>query len=431
LYRPKGFNGFALLSVGQLISMIGSSMSQFGLGIWIWKITGDATPFSIIAVCFVVPNLIFTPIAGSLIDRWPKKRGLIMPDLSAGIITIVVMFLYINSKLSIPVLYIASFLSGIFNSLQWPAYAVTMSLMVKKEELGKANGFLSLCESAPALFSPIIAGALLPLITLMGIFIIDIITFLFAIFTVFLVYIPDNFKSNDSNQTKNNIIKDSLFGFSYIFKRPPLIAVLMIFLFTNFFGGFSNTLFGPMILAKSNNSSVILGIVQSSFGVGGMLGGLLMTLWGGAKKKIYSLLIGIMLTGFGSIMLGLSKTPVFMVISVIIIAITMIVSNSSSQAIWQSIVPTDLLGRVFSARRFMAQFIGIIPMAISGPLVDKYLSHIFNSTSFLYNLFGKGKGGAISFLAAMGGFLSIIVVIIGFTSATLMKIENDAVSKKI
>ena len=268
MLKPEGFKGFALLSFGQLVSMIGSAMTQFGLGIWIWKITGNATPFSIIAVCFVVPNLLFTPIAGSLIDRWPKKRGLILPDLSAGMITIIAMILYMNSKLTLPILYIGSFLSGVFNSLQWPAYSVTMSLMVKKNELGKANGFLSMCESAPALFSPIIAGSLLPLITLNGIFIIDIVTFLFAIFIIFIVKIPEYSDLNRTDKLNiQNIIKDSFFGFTYIFQRKALLAVLSVFLLTNFFGGFSNTLLAPMILAKTNNNSLFLGIIHSCFGI--------------------------------------------------------------------------------------------------------------------------------------------------------------------
>ncbi|MCE5222574.1 hypothetical protein LLG10_00070 [bacterium] len=128
MVKPAGFKGFAILTVGQLTSMIGSSMTQFGLGIWIWNKTGNATPFSIIAVCFMVPNLLFSPIAGTLIDRWPKKRGLILPDLSAGLITILLLILFSRNLLTLPILYVGSFFSGVFNSLQWPAYSVTMTL---------------------------------------------------------------------------------------------------------------------------------------------------------------------------------------------------------------------------------------------------------------------------------------------------------------
>jgi len=406
--------------------MIGSSMTQFGLAIWIWKITGKATPYSYIAVFFMIPNLIFSPIAGAFVDRLPKKWVLIIPDISSGIITVITMILFISSKLSLPFLYAGAFLSGLFNSLQWPAYSVTMSLMVDKKDLGRANGFYSICETAPALISPILAGFLLSIIGLNSIFLIDIATFIIAIFIVIIVCIPDIvFNENTIESKKQNIIKDSLFGFSYIFQRKALFALLSIFLMINFFSGFSNALLAPMILAKTNNNSVFLGIIQSSFGIGGIIGGLLMTFWGGTRKKIVSLLIGMMFSGIGQILLGLSKALPFYVISILIISIATIVTNASSQSIWQSKVPHHLQGRVFSARRFIAQFVGTIPMAISGPLVDKYLTPLFLKFTTLSNIFGNGKGGAIALLASSGGFLTIIIVIVSLLSPVVMNVEKS------
>ena len=424
MVKPAGFKGFAILTMGQLISMIGSSMTQFGLGIWIWEKTGNATPFSIIAVCFMVPNLLFSPIAGTLIDRWPKKRGLILPDLSAGLITIVLIVLFSRNLLSLPILYVGAFFSGVFNSLQWPAYSVTMTLLIKREDLGRANGLHSICETAPALISPILAGSLIPLIGLVGIFALDIVTLLMAIGSILLIAIPEHKQSEEPVEQRRSLWKDSLFGFSYIFKRLPLLGVLSVFLLTNFFGGFSQTLFAPMILAKSNNNSVFLGIVQSSFGIGGILGGLMMTFWGGTRKKIVSLLAGMMLTGIGSIFLGMSRSLPMFIVSVLLIAITMVMTNASSQAIWQSTVPVTLQGRVFSARRFIAQFVGIIPMALSGPLVDKVLTPLFQEGLLISTLFGAGKGGAIGFMAALGGFLTILVTIIAFLTPFIMNIEK-------
>jgi len=230
---------------------------------------------------------------------------------------------------------------------------------------------------------------------------------------------------NKTESKRQNIIKDSLFGFSYIFQRKALFALLSIFLMINFFSGFSNALLAPMILAKTNNNSVFLGIIQSSFGIGGIIGGLLMTFWGGTRKKIVSLLIGMMFSGIGQILLGLSKALPFYVISILIISIATIVTNASSQSIWQSKVPHHLQGRVFSARRFIAQFVGTIPMAISGPLVDKYLTPLFLKFTTLSNIFGNGKGGAIALLASSGGFLTIIIVIVSLLSPVVMNVEKS------
>ncbi len=420
--KPEGFKGFMLMSFGQFISMVGSSMTQFGLSIWIWKTTGNATPFSIITTLFFIPNLIFSPIAGALIDRWPIKRSLILPDFASGIITILTLILYLINRLNLPFLYIASFVSGVFNAFQWPAYSVTISVMLKKEDYGKANGLFSMVENGPFIIAPILAGIFLPLINLSGIMIIDIITFIFAISLVLIVYIPKIERVISSE--KFSIFKDSVFGFKYIFNNKHLLALLTIFLFVNLFGGFITPLFFPLILSKTNNSSIALGIVQTSFGIGGLIGGILMTIWGGTRKKIYSLLGGILLNGISLMFFGIAKQIYFLIIFGFLISMLNVICNSSSQAIWQSKVPPQLQGRVFSARIVIAQLVGVIPMISSGPIVDNFLSKFFNNTNKAILLFGLGKGGAMSFLAFISGFLVIIISIIGFSNKLVINVES-------
>ena len=176
--------------------------------------------------------------------------------------------------------------------------------------------------------------------------------------------------------------------------------------------------------AKTNNSSISLGIVQSSFGIGGILGGVLMTIWGGTKKKIKTLLLGIMISSIGSIILGLSKSLPMLVISAMIISISSVATNASSQAIWQSKVSPSLQGRVFSARRVIAQLFGVIPMIASGPLVDHVLGPFVDYKIVLNALFGIEKGGAIAMLASISGILTIILIIIGFSIPLLMHVED-------
>lgn len=421
--RPKGFRGYMILTVGQLVSIAGSAMTQFGLGIWMWKTTGNATPFSMITFAFFLPNMLFSTFAGSLVDRLPRKITLILPDLAAGLITLLTLIFYLGNRLSLPFLYITSFFSGIFNAFQWPAYSVTMSSMLKKEEYGKANGLFSLTETAPSLIAPILAGALMGVIGLEGIMVIDIVTCIFAISMVILVDVGQNLISN-ANGLFDNILKDSVFGFRYIFERKSLLSLLMIFLLTNIANGFWNTLFSPMILGKFNNDSLILGTVETVFGAGGVLGGLIMSFWGGTKKKIYTLLSGILLGGVGAMIMGASRSLVLVLIAVVINGVSGIFANSASQSIWQSAVPIELQGRVFSARRFIAQFASIIPMVLSGPLVDKVLYNYFKNDNLLTQIFGAGKGSSIGFLAFLAGIIVILVAIFGFLNPLVVNVEQ-------
>lgn len=420
--RPQGFKGFFLMSIGQFLSMVGSSMTQFGLSIWIWKTTGNATPFSIITTLFFVPNLIFSPFAGALIDRWPLKRSLIIPDFAAGIVTILTLILYILNKLNLPFLYVASFISGTFNSFQWPAYSVTISVMLKKEEYGKANGLFSMVENGPMIIAPILAGIFLPLINLSGIMIIDIITFLFAIGTVLYVYIPK--LERVISKEKLGIFKDALFGFKYIFNKKHLLALLTVFLLVNFFEGFISPIYSPLILSKTNNSSIALGVVQMFFGLGGLIGGFIMTLWGGTKRKVYSLIGGILLSGFALFLFALSKNVLLLSIFGFTLALLGVITNASSQAIWQSKVAPQLQGRVFAARRVIAQLVGTIPMISSGPIIDNFLSKYFIDSNKFLSYFGIGKGGAMSFMTFLSGIFVVIVAIVAFSNKIVMNVET-------
>ena len=418
--RPKGFKGFTLLTIGQILSFVGSGMTQFGLGIWIWKTTGNATPFSILAFAFFIPNMIFSTLAGALVDRLPRKISLILPDLASGIVTILTLLLFLKGKLSLPFLYIASFVSGAFNTFQWPAYSVTISTMLSRDEYSRANGLFSLTESAPALIAPLLAGFLYAIIGLKGIMFIDIITFIFAIAMVILVIIPET----KIEEVRETILKDAVFGFKYIFERKELLSLLMVFLLTNFFGGFWNTLFSPMILGKFIGSSVILGTVETIFGVGGILGGLIMSIWGGTRKKIYTLLMGLLMGGFGQILIGVSYSVLIISFTGLLMGISNVFASASSQSIWQSIVPVNLQGRVFSARRFIAQFATAIPMLASGPLVDKVLVGYFESKNAITAIFGTGKGASIGFLAFLSGVVSILVVIWALNNPNVMNVES-------
>ncbi|MGB9694597.1 MAG: MFS transporter [Caldisericaceae bacterium] len=420
--KPTGFKGFTIMSVGQIISMTGSAMTQFGLSIWIWEKTGNATPFSIITTAFFIPSIIFSPFAGALIDRWPRKRSLILPDVAAGLVTITMLILLSINKLDLWFIYVASFIEGLFNAFQWPAYSVTISVMLKKEEYGKANGLFQMTDYAPMILAPLIAGFLLSIIGIKGIMSIDIATFLLAVAAVLWVVIPENAASKE--KAVSNLFKDAIFGFRFILKRKPLLLLLTVFLVTNFLGGFVNTLFAPMILTKVNNSSALYGIVQTSFGVGGIFGGVLMTAWGGTKKKIKSLLWGILVSGLGVSVLGFTRNVVWLCLAEILMSVSAVIANSSSQAIWQTKVKPELQGRVFSARRVVAQLVGVIPMVASGPLVDHLLGPFVDHKIVLNALFGIEKGGAMSMLAAISGVLTILAII-GFSLIPmLMNVEE-------
>src|SRR5512135_732174 len=158
--------------------------------------------------------------------------------------------------------------------------------MVAKEQYGRANGMMSLIDSGPAVFSPLLASALLPFLGLTGILTIDVITFFLAIGTLLFVIIPQPVKTVEGQAGKGNLLKEAVFGFKYIFDRPSLRVYLTGIVALNLGSGFSDSLTAPMILSRTNQDTVTFGAVETAGAIGGVLGGLIMSFWGGSRRRI-------------------------------------------------------------------------------------------------------------------------------------------------
>jgi len=232
--QPSGMSGFMIVWAGQLISVLASSMTQFALTIWAYQETGSATALGIISTAFLVPFLLLSPIAGVMVDRYNRKLMMMVSDLTAVTATAGILTLHAFGILEIWHLYIAAVINGLGNTFQWPAYSAAISTMVPKENYSRANGMMSLVESGPAVLAPILAGMLLPIITLTGVLVIDVITFFLAIFALTLVHIPQPEKTVEGQAESGGMLKEALYGFKYIFARRGLFGLLIFFVVLNF-----------------------------------------------------------------------------------------------------------------------------------------------------------------------------------------------------
>jgi DHA3 family macrolide efflux protein-like MFS transporter len=417
--RPSGMFGFTIVWLGQIVSILASGMSNFALSIWMFQQTRSATAMGLMNVCFILPFLLLSPIAGVWVDRYNRKLMMMMSDLTAILATAAILILQSLGLLQFWHLYITAVIYGIGNTFQWPAYSAAISTMIKKEQYGRANGLMSLMEAGPGVLAPILAGALLPILKLDGILLIDVLTFFVAIGALLIVHVPQPAKTVEGQKVKGNIWKEAAYGFTYIFKRPSLLGMQMIFFFGNLFSGIGFTVFVPMILLRTGDNSVILGSVNSVMAIGGVLGGVIMSTWGGFKKRAYGVLSGWILTGILGAAFGFGTTLAFWIPFGITFAMIGPLVNTSNQSLWQAKVAPDLQGRVFSARRLIAWFTNPISPIIAGVLADQWLEPSMTSgTTTLSRLFeplvGNGSGSGMALLFIFCGLLAALVGFIGY-----------------
>ncbi len=436
--RPSGMFGFTVVWLGQIISVLASAMSQFALTIFVFTETGSATALGMMQVFFITPFLLISPIAGVLVDRHDRKMMMMVSDLGAGIATIIILILQAMGILEYWHLYFASVIYGLGMAFQWPAYSAAITTMVPKEQLGRANGMMSLIEAGPAVLAPILAGALLPVIGLTGILLFDVITFLFAIGALLIVYIPNPVRTQEGMQAQGGMLKEAAYGFKYIFARPSLLGLQLIFFTGNLFAGIGFTLLAPMILSRTDNNSLMFGSVQTAGAIGAVVGGVLMSAWGGFKRRVHGVLFGWIISGLGMAVIGLVGGLPIWVTGIVISALVGPLVNASNQAIWQSKVAPDLQGRVFSARRLIAWFTNPISPIIAGTLADFVLEPAARAgtglPAALSWLVGTGTGSGMGLLMVFCGLAAASVGLTGYFIPAIYNAEgllpdHDALAK--
>lgn len=291
---------FLLVWFGQLISTIGSGLTSFALGIWIFQRTGSTALFALVPTLIYLPGILVSPFAGIIVDRLKFRTCLILSDSGSGLLIMALALLIFTDRLQVWHIYIALAASSLFSAFQWTAYGTAAAQLVPPMRLTQANALSEMSKATAKIFAPIIVGAILSIINLTGIIIIDFFTFLFSLSTLLAIPASNNqanFKEAvnlqepvlvDNFQRKASW-HDISCGFSYIVENPGLLRLMMFSSFLYFTLGLLEVLFTPLVLSMA--STVELGTVLSLGGCGWLLGGLIASFWKGPVRRINVVLV--------------------------------------------------------------------------------------------------------------------------------------------
>lgn len=422
--RPAGMRGFIIVMIGQVVSLLGTGMTNFAIGVWIYQETGEASAFTWAMVAFFAPSVLFSPIAGVIVDRANRRLVMIVSDLIAGFVTIAWVGLLVFADLQLWQIYIGNFIAGAANAFQFPAYSAAISVMLPKEQYGRAAGMQSLAQAASGILAPVFGGALLGVIGLSGIMAIDVVTFVFAVGALLIVFIPQP----EAITKRGNFWQDLVYGFEYIFKRPSLLGLQLVFFSINFLAMFGIAVMVPMILARTNNNELLLGSVQSIGAFGGVAGGLLLSIWGGPKRKVHGVLLGMFaISVFGQMLMGVAQGLLIWAAASFFSQFILPILNGSNQAIWQAKVTPDVQGRVFSVRRLIAQITAPVAVAIAGPLADNFFEPAMNGgvlEPMFSRLVGTGPGSGMALMFILFGSIGAAVGLGGYLFPAVRNAED-------
>lgn len=386
---------FIVLWLGQVVSLLGSAMTWFAFTLWAWQKTGQASTLATISFFAFLPTVLLTPIAGTFVDRWNRKLVMLLSDLGAALGTLAALLLLLADKLEIWHVYIISLLAGFFTAFQYPAYNAAVATMLPKDQYMRAEGMLGLAPAISTVFAPLAAAALLPKIGISGIMTLDLLTFGAAFTSLLLVRVPQPAASQAGIQSRGSFWQETGFGFHYIRQRASLRGLVLLFMAANFFLAIGATLMAPLILSRTDNNETALASVQSIGAVGGLVGGTLLSLWGGPRRRIHSILLG----GAGACLLGitwlgLGTTLLLWAVGSFFFSFFEPFVEGGNLALWLAKVEADVQGRVFSARHLLVQIPYLFGVFASGYLAD------WLGLSFMLVL--AGLAGLAIFLSGYG-----------------------------
>ncbi len=429
MQRPaaRGMKTFTLIWTGQLVSLIGSGLTSFALGVWVYQTTGSATQYALIPLFFTLPNLLLSPLAGALVDRWDRRWVMILSDTGAALTTLTIALLLRAGQLQVWHIYLAVGVGSAFSVFQWPAYSAATTLLVAKKHYGRASGMVQLGQAIGHIISPVLAGLLVVKIQVWGVILLDFATFLFAVITLLFVHVPRPETTAEGEESKGTLLREAAYGWTYLIVRPGLMGMLILFATLNFLMGFTNALFTPMILAFT--SADVLGTVLSIAGSGMLVGGLVMSIWGGSKRRIRGLLGFLMLAGLSIVAIGLRPSVPLIAAASFGFFFCIPIVSGSSQAIWQSKVAPDVQGRVFSVRSMIATSATPLAYILAGPLADRVFEPLLAVGGPLAGsvgrIIGAGPGRGIGLIFILMGVFNMLATAVGYLYPRIRLVEDE------
>jgi DHA3 family macrolide efflux protein-like MFS transporter len=419
---------FKIIWLGQLLSVLGSGLTGFALGVWVYQRTGSATQFTLVLFSAALPGVLLMPFAGLLADRWDRRLTMILSDAGAAVGVLALALIFYFNHVEIWLIYVILAFSSAFAVFQRPAFSAAISQLVAKEDLGRANGLVRTTQAVAQLFAPLLAGILLSFLPITKIFLIDLLSFGFAIITLMAVRFPGYAEAGaEKPEAKTSWSHEIGQGWTYIATRGGLLSLMVFFAVLNFSGGLASALVQPLILSFTSPS--VLGTVMTLGGVGLLVGSIVMSVWGGPKRRVNGIFGFMPLAGLGIFMVGLQASVPLVTAALFLAFFALPFIEGSTTAIVQSKVDPKVQGRVFAVTHMIAGSMAPLSYLLAGPLTDRVFEPLMapggRLASTVGAVIGVGRGRGIALLFMVVGIALLLTTAIGYLIPRLRKVEDE------
>lgn len=424
----RSMKTFSTIWLGQVISIVGTGLTAFALGVWVFQRTASPTLFAFITLAATLPAILLSPFAGALVDRWDRRAVMIASDAGAAFFSLLIALLVWSEALEIWHIYLLVGLSSICNAFQQPAYQVAATMLVPKEQYANASGMMQAGDGAQFIVSPILAGVLMPLIGIRGVILLDFLTFFFAIGVLLFVRIPNPQATAEGAAGKGSLFGEVWHAWQYLRTRPGLIGILIVVAIGNLMVGFLVVLAGPMMLALFE-SPTIYGTTMSIAGSGMLIGSIVLAVTGGPRRLVPGLFGAMFVGGTGILVMGLRPNVYLITAACFTFFLAMPFAQGCFETLFRKKIVADMQGRVFAFTRTFVMVSTTLAYVVGGPLAEYVFEPMMAEggrlSASLGRLLGVGPGRGIGLLLVVAGILILLITSSGFASARVRRVETE------
>jgi len=359
---------------GQAFSLVGSALVQFALVWWLTYTTGSAVVLSLATMMVILPQILVSPFAGALVDRWSRKRVMIASDTLSALTIVGLALLWTVGAVEFIHVFAAMGIRSTLGSFQWPALQASASLMVPQEHLSRVNGMYQALQGLAKIAAPALGALLLVFLPMQLILIVDVATAALAVLPLLMIHIPRPVSEQMSERAASGVVSDIIEGFTYMKNWNGGRFITIALMLTNFVLIPTFALTPLLVMLHFSGGAFELAWVESMMGIGMVTGGITLGIWGGFRKRMLTSIVAILLASASIALVGLAPANLIQlaIVGMFVAGMMIPLASGSIMAVVQSIVHPKMQGRVFTVLISLGPIMTPIGLAIAGAIGEAF-----------------------------------------------------------
>jgi MFS family permease len=399
-------------------------MTSIGVGIWVFTQTGRTTPLLLTSFFNELPGMLAGSLAGVVVDRWDRRRVMILADLGQALGSVLLMLSFLSGYFEVWHLYAVAFLQGVFSAIQGPAERAATTMLVDETYRERANGLKETSFPLAGVLAPVLAGLLYIAVGIAGIILIDLATFLLAVIVLMFIHIPHPEPSEHGLAALGGFWKEALGALRYVTSRRPLWTFMLFTAFITFMLNGPLDLTLPYLILLTHSERIAGGVIGIT-SLGAFAGAALIAAWGGTRPRMKTIVACWLLTGLMFLFFGILRTPASISVVLFVLFMNLPIAQTMYISILQVKSPPDLQGRIFALNDQLGFIGSTASFALTGYLVD----HIINPSvgtrawEMFQPLVGRDAGAGIGLVQVVTGAIILVTTLFVFVSRRIRELE--------